>query len=390
MERKLFTKLMTSAVCVLASACTQQQTADMASFGERYYGRSGMQMAAPASGNAMSMAAVEAPAAPVMDVSSQDIAPVEVAQAPLSAPASETQEEQRSYAYIPPSQASDIASADLPASLPAATPAEAPTSQHAALQLQPLPEPQEPKAQPQPVMQVVQQSAQAERMDSGKTHTLQAGETLYRVSRTYAVPLDELIALNHITDINSLKTGTTLRLPATSLTDAEPAVPVMQAAAPAIEPVQIASADASKLSLPKAALQKRPFIWPVEGDVISRFGPKSGGLYNDGMNISARLGDPVRAISAGDVIYSGNELKGYGNLVILKHPDGYLSAYAHMQNIGVEKGAKVLQGDIIGQVGQSGHVDKPQLHFGLRKGKKPVDPMTILKDAPKASELAAL
>jgi murein DD-endopeptidase MepM/ murein hydrolase activator NlpD len=125
--------------------------------------------------------------------------------------------------------------------------------------------------------------------------------------------------------------------------------------------------------------QKSMFSWPVSGKVIAEFGEKEGGAKHDGINIEAIKGTDVKAARGGEVVYSGNELTGYGNLIIIKHDNGWLSAYGHLEKVEVRKGAKVKVGDIIGHVGQSGNVLIPQLHFALRMaGKKPVDPLLYL------------
>jgi murein DD-endopeptidase MepM/ murein hydrolase activator NlpD len=120
------------------------------------------------------------------------------------------------------------------------------------------------------------------------------------------------------------------------------------------------------------------FIWPVDGKVVSKFGPAKDNLRNDGINIAAPAGAPVRASADGVVAYAGNELRGFGNMVLLRHADGWVTAYAHNSALLVEKGAKVRQGDTIARVGSSGNVDTPQLHFELRQGTKAVDPMKVL------------
>ncbi len=121
------------------------------------------------------------------------------------------------------------------------------------------------------------------------------------------------------------------------------------------------------------------FGWPVEGgSVISRFGSKGGGKYNDGINIAAPKGEPIWASADGVVVYSGNELKGYGNMVIIRHNDDWMTAYAHAEDITVRKNDVVKQGDIIGYVGKSGSVNEAQLHFGIRRGKEPVNPLDYL------------
>lgn len=117
------------------------------------------------------------------------------------------------------------------------------------------------------------------------------------------------------------------------------------------------------------------FIWPVNGNkIISGFGPKGGGKVNDGINIAAPQGEPVWAAADGEVIYSGNELAGYGNMIIVKHADGKTTTYAHLSSLTVDKYERVAQGDIIGYVGSSGNVKDSQLHFAIRDGKEFIDP----------------
>lgn len=120
------------------------------------------------------------------------------------------------------------------------------------------------------------------------------------------------------------------------------------------------------------------FIWPVEGNVISRFGPKKNGLVNDGINIAAPEGEPIWAAAGGEVVYTGSEMKGYGNMVILKHNNGWMTAYGHASQILVSKGDNVKQGDLIAFVGKTGGVKQSQLHFGMREGNAPVDPERLL------------
>jgi len=121
-----------------------------------------------------------------------------------------------------------------------------------------------------------------------------------------------------------------------------------------------------------------PFIWPVDGKVISKFGPAKDNLRNDGINIAAPVGAPVKASAAGVVAYAGNELRGFGNMVLLRHADGWVTAYAHNSSLLVKKGDKVGQGQTIARVGSSGNVDSAQLHFELRQGTKAVDPLRVL------------
>ncbi|GDX35987.1 hypothetical protein LBMAG18_04980 [Alphaproteobacteria bacterium] len=125
--------------------------------------------------------------------------------------------------------------------------------------------------------------------------------------------------------------------------------------------------------------KKNIFSWPVRGNVVSKFGPKKGGLYNDGINIKAKEGASVGSSEDGIVAYAGSELKGYGNLVIIKHSQGWITAYAHLKEINVSKGQKILKSQKIGSVGNTGSVNFPQLYFGLRKGREAVNPQNYLK-----------
>jgi murein DD-endopeptidase MepM/ murein hydrolase activator NlpD len=120
------------------------------------------------------------------------------------------------------------------------------------------------------------------------------------------------------------------------------------------------------------------FLWPVQGKVISNFGPKKGGLNNDGINIAAAEGATVIAADNGVVAYAGNELRGFGNLLLIRHADGWVTAYAHNEKLLVKRGEKVRRGQAIAQIGSTGNVSSPQLHFELRKGTDPVDPVKYL------------
>jgi murein DD-endopeptidase MepM/ murein hydrolase activator NlpD len=118
----------------------------------------------------------------------------------------------------------------------------------------------------------------------------------------------------------------------------------------------------------------------VQGPVLSKFGPKGQGLSNDGVNIAAPKGSPVVAASNGIVVYAGNEMKGFGNLVLIRHQGGWVTAYAHLDRTLVAKDAVVAKGDMIGTVGKTGNVASPQLHFETRFKDKPIDPDSIIKE----------
>ena len=135
--------------------------------------------------------------------------------------------------------------------------------------------------------------------------------------------------------------------------------------------------EASVERAAKASGLEKEFLAPLDGPVISDFGSQADGRRNDGINISAPKGAPVRSVQDGEVIYSGDALQGYGNLVLIKHRDGYVSAYAHMESILAKRGVTVSKGQTIGTVGSSGGVPSPQLHFELRKNNVAIDPAAL-------------
>ncbi|MBV8791265.1 MAG: M23 family metallopeptidase, partial [Pseudolabrys sp.] len=139
---------------------------------------------------------------------------------------------------------------------------------------------------------------------------------------------------------------------------------------PETQPSPVKSADATG-ALPS-------FRWPVKGRVITAFGAKTDGQQNDGINIAVPEGTPIKAAEDGVVAYAGNELKGYGNLVLVRHSNGYVSAYAHASELSVKRGDAIKRGQVIGRAGQTGNVTSPQLHFEIRKGSSPVDPTQFL------------
>jgi murein DD-endopeptidase MepM/ murein hydrolase activator NlpD len=152
--------------------------------------------------------------------------------------------------------------------------------------------------------------------------------------------------------------------PRTEFIKAKAAEPVAKA-----KPVTLASDNGNKAS----------FIWPVNGSkILSGYGPKGGGKINDGINIAAAEGEPVWAAADGEIVYVGNELQGYGNMVLIKHASGKTTTYAHLSQSTVDKYDRVHQGDIIGYVGSTGSVKKPQLHFAVRDGDNFVDPMKFV------------
>ena len=128
------------------------------------------------------------------------------------------------------------------------------------------------------------------------------------------------------------------------------------------------------------------FMWPVRGPIVEGFGAGPNGTRNEGINIAAPRGAPVRAADAGVVAYVGNELRGYGNLILIKHPQGWISAYAHCGTVLVRRGERVRRGQVIARIGATGDVKEPQLHFELRHGKKAVDPRPLLGAPARAAD----
>jgi murein DD-endopeptidase MepM/ murein hydrolase activator NlpD len=246
----------------------------------------------------------------------------------------------------------------------------------------------------------------------GVTHTVAVGETLYGISRRYGVDSFSLAKLNKVAAPYSLTAGQTLRLPLSDFADLPPP-PQLDAPQPA--PTQSAPTQPAYAAGPRppppgaisssppppvaqdrvAALPTTPpavspldrdsrgggapkFSWPVKGEILSAFGAKSGGLHNDGINIAAIPGANVLAAQDGVVVYAGNELKGYGNLVLVRHAGGWLSAYAHNREMLVKRDDRVKRGQPIAKVGSTGSVTKPQLHFEIRNGTQAIDPLPHL------------
>lgn len=173
--------------------------------------------------------------------------------------------------------------------------------------------------------------------------------------------------------------------PATSTTAATgnppPVLPPRNPAAALPLPGEAPAAEA-------AAASSGRFAWPVQGRILANYGAATNGGRNDGINIAAPRGTPVRSIDSGTVAYVGNEVKGYGNLVLIKHDNGWISAYAHLDDPMVKVGDKIAGGQTIAKVGETGGVSQPQLHFELRRGRKPVDPREFLAPAPSAGNVA--
>ena len=236
---------------------------------------------------------------------------------------------------------------------------------------------------------------------SAGRHTVRGGETLFSLGRKYGVSPYAIADLNGLSHDESLNVGQSLRVPGgkgKSIVSKVPAVeesdqiasnddpvetddtqqnfelkkPELDEEVPIAKPVQQQVAD------PDAAPTMGSMRWPVKGKIISEYGAKPNGLKNEGINIAVPEGTGVRAAESGVVAYAGNELKGYGNLVLIRHEGGWVTAYAHAKELFVKRGDIVKRGDVIAKAGQTGSVSSPQLHFEVRKGATAMDPLKFL------------
>ncbi|NWG47216.1 MAG: M23 family metallopeptidase [Alphaproteobacteria bacterium] len=234
------------------------------------------------------------------------------------------------------------------------------------------------------------------RLPAPPTHRVTKGETLDRIARDYLIDREELAALNGKRYPFHVRAGETLRLPpdaarSTALANAAPppaGKTKVAAATPKPKPAPAAKTDRSKREAPvtrtayshgKSTAKGRALAWPAEGRILSTFGAKSGGLYNDGINIALAEGTPIRAAEDGVVVYQGAELKAFGNLVLVEHEGGVITAYAHNARARVRKGERVTRGQIIAHAGRTGSVSEPQLHFEVRDGTRPKNPLDYLE-----------
>jgi len=228
------------------------------------------------------------------------------------------------------------------------------------------------------------------------SHVVAPGETLNSIARLYNKPVMVIAKANNIAPDTRVRVGDHIVIPemheAPHLVSAAPraelpavqptgSVPMDSAAriAEPVAPPAGAANDPVKTAEPAGGLPS--FRWPVRGRVIAAFGPKPNGLQNDGINLAVPEGTPIKAAEDGVVAYAGNELKGYGNLVLVRHANGFVTAYAHASDILVKRGETVKRGEVIAHSGQTGNVTSPQLHFEIRKGATPVDPAQYLSGA---------
>ena len=224
-------------------------------------------------------------------------------------------------------------------------------------------------------------------------HVVAPGETLHSIARLYGKPVMMLAKANNIPPDTMVKVGERIIIPDVRAGTTAALPPRGQAPATTTDIATAESPHSARVATPEAPVQQNPvkaaepagnlasFRWPVRGRVIAGFGPTPNGLQNDGINLAVPEGTPIKAAEDGVVAYAGNELKGYGNLVLVRHANGFVTAYAHASDILVKRGETVKRGQVIAHSGQTGNVTSPQLHFEIRKGATPVDPAQYLSGA---------
>ena len=240
-----------------------------------------------------------------------------------------------------------------------------------------------------------------------RVHQIVRGDSLYKISRHYGFDAYELARLNYLRPPYRIYVGQQLVLPSSGAsgmpeetvvakrepvkTETLPSVrqsaePVPEIPIPSRKPAvkaphqqpKVTTTPRKTIPVPRVKTSGR-FNWPVQGRLLSIYGSKGEGLHNDGINIAAPHGASVRAAGSGVVAYAGNELRGFGNLLLIKHAGGWVTAYAHNDRLLVTRGDKVGKGQVVAKVGASGNVASPQLHFEIRKGKRAINPLRHLK-----------
>ncbi len=232
------------------------------------------------------------------------------------------------------------------------------------------------------------------------------GETLTSIAHRHRIPVRELISANNMTAETPLKIGMKLTIPAkqgVQVAKNAPGVPapvkpivVAQAkSGPMLQSVKTVEPQAgariatpapdNEESGPAGTAGMPSFRWPLRGRVVTNFGAKTAGGSNDGIDLAVPEGTAIRAADDGVVAYAGNELKGYGNLVLVRHANGFVTAYANASELNVKRNDQVHRGQVIAKSGQTGTAPNPQLHFEIRKNSAPVDPMQYLPSDKTAS-----
>lgn len=218
----------------------------------------------------------------------------------------------------------------------------------------------------------------------GLYHRVGSGETGIAIARAYSVIWADIVMLNALQPPYTLQVGQNLLLPSATSADQPGASATLESRAAAFtlnidDIVTGGNAAGAPIIAPPASTNfAGKFEWPVRGNIVGRFGAQGGGKVNDGVNIAAQRGKAVGAAAPGVVVYSGNEIGVFGGLVLIDHGGGWITAYGHLDGIDVAKGTRVTTGDRIGVVGDTGYVTQPQLHFQVRRDRKPVNPLLYM------------
>ncbi|MDB3954661.1 M23 family metallopeptidase [Alphaproteobacteria bacterium] len=205
-----------------------------------------------------------------------------------------------------------------------------------------------------------------------KIHIVQTGNTLWDIANCYKVSVIEIRGLNNLKVKDKIYKGKKLFIPINEKNRNL----VCKDTSKLI--VKVDKRKKKILNKKNIVSNKTDYLWPVKGKILSKYGLLAKGLRNDGINISANKGDPVFASKDGKVVYAGNEIQAFGNLILIKHYDNKTTAYAHLDKIKVKKGQTVKKGEVIAVLGNSGKVSKPQLHFELRDSNGPLNPLKYL------------
>tara|TARA_R110002124_G_scaffold64985_2_gene177262 strand:+ start:70244 stop:71266 length:1023 start_codon:yes stop_codon:yes gene_type:complete len=236
-----------------------------------------------------------------------------------------------------------------------------------------------------------------------RQYTVKSGDTIYEIARLFSLSMSRLVRLNNLSAPYNIRVGQVLKLPMSyDLPEARKASPnaagkaeeqYVHMSVPASRPQNTTASKQSSGQTAQGQTKKqgsksittkipprssKSFAWPLKGKVLSSYGSKNNGLYNDGINIAASRGSAVKASENGVVVYTGDEISGYGNLVLIKHVNGWISAYAHLDRIMAVRGNTIKRGVTLGTVGSTGNVDTPQLHFELRQGAQTKNPLGLL------------
>jgi len=273
----------------------------------------------------------------------------------------------------------------------------------------------------------VEQPGSAAEAGTPAIYVVASGDTVNGIARRFNVSPQTIIERNNLQPPHTIRTGQWLEVPASGaalearpgpasggiitpgavtsqplpppsgvssapVSSAPPSAPPPSSSAPtAVTPstpsTPATTAPSTPATPPATQTAARPapvpsgpvkFDWPLRGQLVGTFGPQAGGVQNDGINIAVPKGTPVKAAAAGNVLYAGEEVRGFGKLVLIGHADGYVTAYAHNDELSVTRGASVAKGQAIAKVGQTGNVTSPQLHFEIRQRNKAIDPLPLL------------